>query len=69
MITLYRAEAAAALAHIDALGRRMERLLRENEELRAEIARLRAMRDSEEARERQVSETSELRAHQHELVA
>ena len=60
MITLYRAEAAAALAELDALERRMARLLRENEGLRAEIAQL---------RERQLRESSELRAHQDELVA
>jgi regulator of replication initiation timing len=60
MTSLYRAEAAAALAHIDALGRRMERLLRENEDLRAENTRL---------RQRQSSESSELGAHQDELVA
>ena len=43
MIDLYRAEAAGALAHLDALGRRAERLANENAELRREVERLRAM--------------------------
>ena len=43
MTDLYRAEAAGALAHLDALGRRAERLANENAELRREVERLRAM--------------------------
>ena len=43
MTELYRAEAAGALAHLDALGKRMERLVRENVELRAELEQLRAI--------------------------
>jgi hypothetical protein len=39
--TLYRSEAAAALAQLDAARERISGLLRENEALRAEIARIR----------------------------